>query len=257
MPSLVALIPARAGSKRLPHKNTRDFFGKPLIQWTIEAAQQSGLFRSIEVCTDDLTAIPGGLGHSFIVREPVPDDQPDIVWVRHALDLLATAADGLPDAFAILRPTSPFRTADTIRRAWQQFRDDQPCDSLRAVEPVTGGHPLKMWLVDRVGREMKPLLPHWTDYHGVPLYDRAFHSQPTQSLPRCYVQNASLEIAWTKTVFNRGTIAGDRVMPFLTEGYEGFDLNTLADWAHATSLVDRGLVALPALAPEASAASSL
>ena len=70
---------------------------------------------------------------------------------------------------------------------------------------------------------------------------------PTQTLPTVYVQNASLEMAWSYVVPAFGTISGTKVLPFFTEGYEGFDVNTEDDWREATRLVRDGLVALPAL----------
>jgi CMP-N,N'-diacetyllegionaminic acid synthase len=67
-------------------------------------------------------------------------------------------------------------------------------------------------------------------------------------LPPVYVQNASLEIAWTRVVFERRTIAGDVLVPFLTEGYEGFDINDPTDWMVAERLIADGLAELPRVA---------
>jgi CMP-N,N'-diacetyllegionaminic acid synthase len=275
-PSIVALIPARAGSKRIPGKNTRDFFGHPLIAYTIAAAKESGIFQAIFVSTESATVAAAvkpyfknatryGAGTCRVIRRPAEladDASADAGWVDHALRVITKWTHNYdlptPDAFAILRPTSPFRTGWTIRRAWRHFLDRQPMDSLRAVEPVRQ-HPLKMWKVNYEGGEMEPLLDAWPYGFGmVPMLpDRhtPFHSLPTQTLPKCYVQNASLEIAWTKTVTNRHTISGDRVLPFFTEGYEGFDLNDERDWTEATRLVRDGLVALPTLAPLSPAAA--
>jgi CMP-N,N'-diacetyllegionaminic acid synthase len=246
-PSIVALIPARAGSKRIPGKNTRDFFGHPLIWWTIRAAQESGIFQDVRVCTENygITQWCFENANVKVIKRSdgsAADNAADIEWVFECLP------DS--DAFAILRPTSPFRTGETIRRAWTEFQQKQPCDSLRAVERARQ-HPLKMWVCGYRHGEMKPLIQRWPWPDGPeeePGYTH-FHSRPTQTLPHVYVQNASLEIAWTATVKTRGSISGDRVMPFLTEGYEGFDLNTEDDWQQATRLVRDGLVALPTLAP--------
>ena len=70
-------------------------------------------------------------------------------------------------------------------------------------------------------------------------------STPYQALPPVYVQNASLEIAWTKVVFGRRTIAGDVMVPFITEGYEGFDINDPHDWVIAERLLAEGAAQLP------------
>ena len=74
-----------------------------------------------------------------------------------------------------------------------------------------------------------------------------WHSTPYQALPRVYVQNASLEIAWTRVVLEKRTIAGDVLVPFLTEGYEGFDINDAFDWMVAERLLAEGKVTLPTL----------
>lgn len=226
-PSIVALIPARAGSKRCPSKNTRLLAGKPLIAYTIEAAQESGIFSGVAVSSDDPKAldIARRLGVSAYDRpsEFATDDSPDIDWVRHALSLTAA-----PEAFAIMRPTSPFRTADVIRLAWDDFLASQPCDSLRAIEPVTE-HPGKMWIFENglPGFGIVPLLPE--TLRGVP-----WHSCPTQTLPIVYRQNASLEIAWTRVVRDTGTISGTHIMPFF---YPTLDINTEDDWKEAERLM--------------------
>ena len=139
------------------------------------------------------------------------------------------------DCFSLLRPTSPFRTAATIRRASARFIAQDGVDSLRAVEKCAQ-HPGKMWVVD--GDRMSPLLPSGSD--GQP-----WHSTPYQALPPVYVQNASLEIAWTRVVFEGRTIAGNVLAPFLTEGYEGFDINDPHEWMVAERLIADGEVEPP------------
>ena len=93
-----------------------------------------------------------------------------------------------------------------------------------------------MWVVDS-GR-MTPLLPLGPRH-------RPWHSSQYQALPEVYVQNASLEIAWTQVVFQSRTIAGRVVMPFFTHGYEGFDVNDGLDWRIAEELVRSGEAILP------------
>ena len=88
---------------------------------------------------------------------------------------------------------------------------------------------------------MFPLLPFGPE-------TQPWHSTPYQALPPVYVQNASLEIAWTRVVRDRRSIAGDVLVPFLTDGYEGFDINDAYDWMVAERLLADGLVQLPRLA---------
>jgi N-acylneuraminate cytidylyltransferase len=100
-------------------------------------------------------------------------------------------------------------------------------------------HPGKMWIVR--GERMFPLLPFGPE-------TQPWHSTPYQALPLVYVQNASLEMAWTRVVRERRSIAGDVLVPFLTEGYEGFDINDAYDWMVAERLLAEGMVHLPQLA---------
>jgi len=85
---------------------------------------------------------------------------------------------------------------------------------------------------------MMPLLP-------IGPKEQPWHSTPYQVLPEVYSQNASLEMAWSRVVFNGRTIAGNVVMPFFTEGCEGFDVNRPYDWELAERLVARGEAELP------------
>jgi N-acylneuraminate cytidylyltransferase len=126
---------------------------------------------------------------------------------------------------------------ETIQRAWKEFLAEEGLDSLRAVEKCRE-HPGKMWVIR--GKRMTPLLP-------VSPAELPWHSTPYQALPEVYSQNASLEIAYSRVVFQGRTIAGDVVMPFFTQGYEGFDVNRPYDWALAEELVRTGQARLPEL----------
>jgi N-acylneuraminate cytidylyltransferase len=237
--SAVALIPARSGSVRVPHKNVRVLKGHPLIAYTIAAARDCGVFDAVVVSTDseDYAQIARHYGAEVpFLRDPAMagSTSPDIEWVLHALKALADAGRSF-DAFSILRPTSPFRKPQTIRRAWELFVGSAGADSLRAIEKVEQ-HPGKMWVV-RGGR-MVPLLPLTPE-------DAPWHSQQKTSLPEVYVQNASLEIAWTGMALRTRTIAGSVLVPFFTEGDEGVDINGEFDWLHAEYLLASGQARLP------------
>lgn len=227
-PRCVAMIPARAGSKRIPGKNHRELCGIPLVAYTIKAAIDSAIFSRIVVSTDSPEVADIAQDYNMeVIRRPVElasATSPDIEWVTHALQSL----DHTYDCFAILRPTSPFRTGATIKRAWMEWCAEKPSafDSLRAVERCTQ-HPAKMWKLS--GNRLIPLLDQPSP---VP-----WHSQQYASLPEVYAQNASLEIAWTKTVTQGKSIAGEKIMAFLTEGIDGFDINTELDWILAEHLM--------------------
>ena len=213
-----------------------------MLAYTIAAALESGVFESVIVSTDSEEIASVARHYGAEVPFPRPpafagDTSPDIEWVEHALEELGTRGRTW-QCFGLLRPTSPFRTADTIRRAWALFTAQQGVDSLRAVEKCAQ-HPGKMWVVR--GERMFPLLPFGPEA-------QPWHSTPYQALPPVYVQNASLEIAWTRVVRERRTIAGDVLVPFLTDGHEGFDLNDAFDWMVAERLLAEGAVRLPHVA---------
>lgn len=234
----VALIPARSGSVRVPHKNVRRLQGHPLIAYTIAAARASGVFDAVVVSTDaeEYARIARHYGAEVpFLRDAAMarSTSPDIEWVLHALTALES---GGFDAYSILRPTSPFRKPETIRRAWKTFTEAEGVDSLRAVEPVEQ-HPGKMWVVR--GERMTPLMP-LSPEDGPP-----WHSQQKASLPKVYVQNASLEIAWTDMTIRTRTIAGHVLVPFFTEGDEGVDINGEFDWLYAEYLLASGQARLP------------
>ena len=242
---VVALIPARAGSKRVVNKNIRLLAGHPLIAYTIVSALESGLFESVIVSTD--SAKIASIARDYGAEVPFPrpaefaaDQSPDIEWLGHALQRLS--AEGRTwDCFALLRPTSPFRTSATLQRAWAEFAAEaNGIDSLRAVEK-TRLHPGKMWLVR--GKQMVPAVTEIAGERSRP--EQPWHSTPYQALPPVYSQNASLEIAWARVVLETSTIAGSVIMPFFTEGNEGFDINDEIDWSLAEELVEHGAAKLP------------
>lgn len=239
-PTAIALIPARSGSRRVPSKNIRQLGRHPLLAYAICAARSCGRFQDVVVSTDDrrYAAIARHYGAEVPALRPAAlatATSPDIEWIA---DMLAglDAGGRRYDCFAILRPTSPFRRPDTIGRAFDAFLVEGGVDSLRAVEPVSQ-HPGKMWIIR--GRRMTPLLPFATA-DGTP-----WHSNQMAALPAVHVQNASLEIAWTRVVADSGTIAGAVQMPFLTDPVEGFDINTEVDWEAAERMIATDPTILP------------
>jgi N-acylneuraminate cytidylyltransferase len=225
-------------------KNIRPLAGHPVIAYSIAAALQSGIFADLVVSTDseyyaDVVQYYGAEVPFLRPPEYAGDVSPDIEWLTYTLTRLRDEGR-VYDCFSILRPTSPFRQAATIQRAWQAFLAEEGVDSLRAVEKCQQ-HPGKMWVVR--GKRMVPLLP-------LSPAEQPWHSSQYPSLPEVYVQNASLEIAWARVVFEERTIAGNVIMPFFTYSHEGFDVNQPYDWQLAEELVRSGEACLPVIAKE-------
>jgi CMP-N,N'-diacetyllegionaminic acid synthase len=239
--SAVALIPARSGSERVPAKNVRELAGHPLIAYTIAAAQASDVFDAVIVSTDspEIAAIAESYGAEIPGLRPAEmatSTSPDIEWIRHTLAELA--AEGRRyEVFSLLRPTSPFRGPEVIRRAFEQLVAlGERADSLRAVR-LCHEHPGKMWVVD--GDLMRPLLEQ---PEGVP-----YHSRQYKSLPQVYIQDSSIEMAWARAVEVHDSIAGEHVAPFPTEELEGFSIDYPGDWRYAEEMIAAGRVTLPAI----------
>ncbi|HWQ23721.1 MAG TPA: acylneuraminate cytidylyltransferase family protein [Gaiellaceae bacterium] len=240
-PRAVAFVPARSGSERVPGKNVRPLAGHPLLAYAIETALQSGVFERVVVSTDseEIAAIARWYGADVpFLRPPeyATATSPDIEWLAFTLERLEEAFD----LFAIVRATNPFRGPDAVRRGLEQLLATPEADSLRAVELVKQ-HPGKMWVLAEDGRTMRPLLEQSQ-------LEVAWHAGQYQALPPVYVQNSALELAWTRVVAETGTREGRVVAPFLTQGYEGFNVDDEADWEQAERLVASGAVTLPAVA---------
>ena len=236
---IVGLIPARVGSKRVPNKNVLQLQGHPLLAYTISAALDSGVFEKVIVSTDSeeyaQIALHYGAEVPFLRPNSLAQDSSaDIGWVAHALENLALIGYEF-EIFSILRPTSPFRNASTIRRAYEEFSSRTDIDSIRAVE-LCSQHPGKMWRIK--GDQLIPVLTVQPD--GLDWF-----SSPTQSLPEVWVQNASLEIAFSRCVLESESISGSRIAPFKTVFPEGIDINSEFDFAKAKMVVDEGLFSLP------------
>jgi len=243
VPSAVALIGARGGSERVPSKNVRRLAGHPLLAYAIETARQAGVFDRIVVSTDSepiakVARWYGGEVASLRPAEYATSTSPDIEWIAWTLPRLEEHYD----LFAIVRATNPFRGPDVIRRGLEQLLATPEADSIRAVERVKQ-HPGKMWVLDEVGRLMRPLL----DQSHLEV---AWHAGQYPSLPPVYVQNSALEIAWTRVVGATGTREGRIVAPFLTQGFEGLNIDDEDDFARAEELIASSRAQLPSIERE-------
>jgi len=227
---LIACIPARGGSQRIPRKNLRPLAGVPLIDYTLaQVAVCRELFSEVWVSTDDqeieqhCLRYPVRLDVHRLGAPAHQDRSTDFQWLQPLLQL-RTDVGRRPDAYMILRPTSPLRTPAQLTAAWAELlRDGMAVDSLRAIRPVRE-HPGKMWRWQHPGMPITAYVPQ-AHPDGTP-----WHSSPTQSLPPLWVQTSSLEVGWTSNVEVHGTITGRKVggIPVLDE--TGLSLDTYDDW---------------------------
>jgi len=236
MSLVLGIVPARGGSKGVPGKNVRPLAGHPLLAYAVAAARGAGVFDRVVCSTDSgkIAEVAQRYGAEIPFLRPTElatSTSPDIEWITHALGELGEHYD----LFAIVRATNPFRGPDVLQRGLEQLLATPEADSIRAVELVKQ-HPGKMWVLE--GKTMRPLLDQSQ-------LDVAWHAGQYQALPGIYVQNSALEIAWTRVVSQTGTREGRVVAPYLTRGYEGFNIDDEDDWDRARRLLDGGEAALP------------
>ena len=232
---MLALIPSRSGSLRVPDKNIYNINGHPLIAYAITSAIKSNIFDEVIVCTDSKKYAEIAKYYGAKVPDLRPasisrKDSPDCEWVEWILNLNQKEFSSYDIAF-ILRPTNPFRTSETIKRAYTDFINSDS-DTLRAVKPVSE-HPGKMWVYQQ--DKIVPLIP--LSISNVP-----FHSNQTNKLFDVFIQDASLEIFNIKNFLKTNSITGSSIMPFISSLNEGFDLNTSNDLIIMDELIKKNRV---------------
>ena len=228
---LIALIPARSGSERVKNKNILKLGKHPLIAYSILSALKSKIFEKVVVSTDSIryarVAKKYGAEVPFLRPKKISSSSSsDYDWVSFTIDNLCKKGFKFSHFF-ILRPTSPFRRSSTILRAWREFQRIKKIDSLRAVE-ICSQHPGKMWTFSK--KFIKPFLRK-------KINKQPFHNLQLKSLPKFYIQNASLEISKISVLDSNNTITGKKILPFFTKGYEGFDINEDYDFKYAEYLI--------------------
>lgn len=208
---VLALIPARGGSKSIPRKNIIEIAGKPLIAWSIQHALDSARITRVVVSTEDpeIADVARQFGAEVPFVRPAEyaeDLSLDIEVFRHALGFLAETEGYKPEIVAHLRPTGPVRRVADIDTAIDLLAARPDADALRSVSMVHQT-PFKMWQVGDDGI-MEPLLR----LHGVP----DPQSAPRQTLPPVYWQNGYVDLLRPRAL-EKGSMWGERVLPFIVE----------------------------------------
>lgn len=222
----LAVIPARGGSKRLPGKNLRELGGKPLVDWTLEAAVHSGCFFDI-VLTSDANAILER-GRKYGVSLHVRSDQ---LASDHAksVDVLGDVVDGRNDgeeieALCFLQPTTPFRSAEDIRNSFA-ILESGTCDSVVSISRFQVPPQLSVAV---------------SDGYLLPLFaDNPFSGwvQRTQDFPEAYHPNGGIYLMRRETFFETHSLFGGRVKGYVMPATP--DVDTLEDFEYANFLLKR------------------
>ena len=234
MVEVLALIPARGGSKSIPRKNIESFAGRPLIAYSVAAGLAARRVDRVVVSTDDeaITAIARRYGAETPFLRPAEysqDETPDLPVFRHALQWLAEHEGYLPEVIVQLRPTSPFRRVRHIDRAVELLLERPEADAVRTV-CIPFQNPFKMWRIDADGF-MRPLMNV-----GSP----EPYNMPRQALPDVYWQTGYVDAAWSKTILDKDSMTGEKILPLIIGPEEWVDIDSPDDWRRAERLLESG-----------------
>ena len=229
---IVAIIPARSGSKGLKNKNVKLLNGKPLLYWIINTAKKSKYIDRVICSTDDVSyakiAHECGAEVPFLRPKEISlDSSVDIEFLTHAVHFLENFDNYRPDFILRLPPTSPFLSHASIDRAIEILIQDRTIDSVRAVTKVDK-HPFKMWKFDTDGQCVVPFID--SEELG---YPEAFN-MGRQSLPEVYIQTGAMEVLRYSTLMVQKSMAGRRVFPLVVEDrVESLDIDDQLDFDFA------------------------
>jgi len=235
-PEVLAVIPARGGSKGIPRKNIKLFAGYPLISYSIAAALQSNSVTRVIVSTDDeeIAAVARQFGAEtpFLRPAELAQDQiTDLPVFEHALQWLKENEGYSPDLVIQLRPTSPIRPRQCVDEAVALLLQHPEADSVRGVVP-SGQNPYKMWRLDGDEKPMTPLLA----LEGV---DEPFNS-PRQALPPTYWQTGHIDVIRPRAILEQKSMSGTVILPYLIDPRYTVDIDTPFDWQRYEWLVRNG-----------------
>jgi len=224
---VLGLVPARAGSKRLPGKNIKILGDKPLINWTIEIAKESSAFSDIIVSTDGeaIASIARDAGANVPWLRPTElasDDASSVDVAIHALDWYEEFNQSI-DALVLLQPTSPFRTVDTIKRGLQAFEEFKK----RTVVSVSLNGSKKTIAFEIEGDFMYRVQSHASKFVDV------------EKSSKLVIPNGVLYvISPNRLRTERSFFSGEIVPLFPSSSVEATDIDTLEDWEMAERIVD-------------------
>lgn len=209
---VLALIPARGGSKSVPRKNIMQLLGKPMIAWPITHALASRHITRVIVTTDDAEIADVARAHGAEVpflrpAEISGDFAVDVEFHRHALEWLQEHEGYRPEMVVNLRPTPPARSPEVIDQAIEIFASRPDIDSLRSVQ-LAQESPYKMWTVGGDGT-----LEAVARIEGI----AEPYNQPRQRLPLVYWQNGYIDITRPAVILDQNSTTGGCILPFLID----------------------------------------
>lgn len=223
---IIALIPARGGSKSIPKKNIRPLSDAPLLAYSIAAGLQSKWVDRVIVSTDSAEiaeiALEWGAEVPFLrPTELAEDATTDFPVFEHAVRWLEENEGYRADLVVQLRPTSPLRPPRLVDEAIEMLLKNPEADSVRCVTP-SGQNPFKMWRIEN--GVLQPLLK---------LDLPEPYNQPRQSLQETFWQTGHVEVIRYETIVQKKSLTGEVILPCLVPPEYAIDLDNLYQWDYA------------------------
>jgi CMP-N,N'-diacetyllegionaminic acid synthase len=224
MPSVVAIIPARAGSKGIPDKNIRPLGGHPLVGWTIAASRRASRVDRVIVSTDSpdyaKLSIAEGAEVPFLRPAGISGDgSTDYECMAHALDWLAARGEE-PDYVVHMRPTSPLRDPRLVDEAVQAFMAAPGATALRSVHEMSESAYKTFEIAE--GGQLKRVGSESTELDAA--------NNARQRFPKTYSPNGYVDVLSTAFIRRTSLIHGNHVLPFITPPV--VEIDTEDDFAH-------------------------
>ncbi|MFL1994957.1 acylneuraminate cytidylyltransferase family protein [Lysinibacillus irui] len=222
-PKVLAIIPARGGSKGVPRKNSRNFAGKPLIAWTIEEAKKSKYITRTILSSDNEEIIKMAKEYGCDVpfvrpKELAQDDTPGINVVLHALEQCRGY-----EYVILLQPTSPFRTVEDIDNCIEYTINQQ----VKFCVSVTEAEQSPYWMYTIVNGKMKPVI------------EQTQLTTRRQDLPNVYVLNGAIYIAKVEEIIKKKSFLTDETKSFIMSNENSLDIDTMLDFEIGEYLIGK------------------
>lgn len=240
---VLAVIPARGGSKSIPRKNIKPLLGKPLIIWTIEEAKKSKLLSRIIVSTDDpeIAAVARAAGAEvpFLRPQEISQDRStDVEFLLHALDFLKESEGYEPEIVVRLPPTSPLRVAAHIDEGIALLTDSPEADAVRPICEAPK-HPYKLWRIEEGKKFLEPFLPK--EFTG---FDEP-HNLPRQLFPKAYIHTGAMDVVRTRTIRGLHSTSGKRLAYFFMSPEDSVNIDSPIDFETAEFFMQKRFSARP------------
>lgn len=221
---ILAIIPARSGSKSVIDKNIREIDGVPMLAYSIKHALASKYITRVIVSTDsekyaDIARKYGAEIPFLRPEEYATDDALDIDVFYHALTFLKDKEGYVPELVVQLRPTYPIRDIADIDAMVERMLEDKELDSMRCIAPATE-IPHKMWFINDDGT-LRPVISEPFECYNM----------PRQRLEKSYYQNACIDVIRTSVILEQKSMSGKKIGGYIMD--ENYDIDTEEDFFKA------------------------